>query len=168
MHRIWTSELITSGLKPSASIARAVWKPNEPLPWPMSKITPRSRAALTSARMSWPWVTGALGKGRKQWVRISPLRSLGITSSWVGGGMSIWVMTGSCSSSAACRARSSGATPVPPPAIRPARTLTPTTRSRCSRAARTASAGSHKRRSPHSPTMTFWLKPKMPAKEMLR
>ena len=34
-----------SARKPPASMARAVLKANEPLPWPMSKITPRARAS---------------------------------------------------------------------------------------------------------------------------
>src|ERR1700732_797215 len=36
---------MTSGGNPDASIASAVRKPNEPLPCPMSKITPRRRAS---------------------------------------------------------------------------------------------------------------------------
>ncbi len=59
---------------------RATLKENEPMPWPTSKNTPRWRAASTSGR-TWPsLVVGVLGKGRKQCVSTSPLRSRSTTS----------------------------------------------------------------------------------------
>jgi hypothetical protein len=69
-----TSLLMTSGRNPSVSIASAVRMPNEPLPCPMSKITPRRRASGTSSRICPSSFTGALGNGRKQCVRMSPRR----------------------------------------------------------------------------------------------
>ena len=63
---------------------------------------------------------------------------------------------------------SSGATPLEPPAPRPTRTLMPTMRSRFSRAMRTHSPRSSRRRSEASPTITVRLKAKMPANETLR
>jgi hypothetical protein len=51
---------------PALSIASAVREPNEPLPYPMSKIAPRSRASKTSSRICPSSVTGAFGNGRKQ------------------------------------------------------------------------------------------------------
>jgi hypothetical protein len=38
---------MVSGAKPFASIARAVLKANDPMPWPTSNRTPRSRARRT-------------------------------------------------------------------------------------------------------------------------
>jgi hypothetical protein len=38
---------MVSGLKPASSIARPVLNENEPAPWLISKITPRSRAFAT-------------------------------------------------------------------------------------------------------------------------
>ncbi len=69
------------GRKPLASMARAVLKANEPLPWPMSKITPRSRARSTAGFTVPCAVAGELGKGRKQWVSTSPMRRRSTTSS---------------------------------------------------------------------------------------
>ena len=43
--RMWTSLLITSGRKPASSIGRVEAKPKPPMPWPMSKMMPRSRAS---------------------------------------------------------------------------------------------------------------------------
>ena len=81
MHSACTSEEMVSGLKPWASIVRAVFQPNDPLPWPMSNSTPRCRAASTSG-LIWPSrVTGEFGKGRKQWVSTSPGRSRSTTAS---------------------------------------------------------------------------------------
>src|SRR5262249_20184573 len=74
MQSACTSEEIVSGKKPLASMPRAVLKANEPLPWPMSKSTPRWRASMT-ARFTVPCaVTGAFGKGRNACVRTSPGR----------------------------------------------------------------------------------------------
>jgi hypothetical protein len=163
-----TSEEITSGRKPAASMPRVVPKPNEPPPWPMSKITPRARAARISSRTLPSGRTGALGKGRKQWVRMSPGRSRSTTSRRDGGGLSRWAITGRPSSSATSRAMSSGFAPESPLAERPTRTLMPSTRSLCSRATRTASRGSIRRMSEFSPTITVLEKAKMPGKAMLR
>jgi len=81
MHSAWTSDEIVSGMKPLASMARAVLKANDPLPWPISKITPRLRAAST-AGLTLPWaLAGVLGNGRNAWVSTSPGRSRLITSS---------------------------------------------------------------------------------------
>ena len=81
MQSVCTSDEIVSGKKPLASMARAVLNANEPLPWPMSKRTPRFRASSTSC-FTVPWcVAGELGKGRKAWVRTSPGRSRPSTSS---------------------------------------------------------------------------------------
>ncbi len=41
MHRACTSEEMVSGRKPWSSMARAVFQPKEPMPWPMSNSTPR-------------------------------------------------------------------------------------------------------------------------------
>ena len=157
-----TSEEITSGLNPAASIARPVAKPKEPPPWPISKITPRSRAALISGRTAPAGDEGALGNGRKQWVRMSPGRRRAITSSRDGGGWSRWAISGRPSSSAASSAMSMGAMPEAPPAPRPTRTLMPTIRSAFSRATRTHSLRSSRRRSEHSPTITVLENAKIP------
>src|SRR6266567_2246218 len=60
----------------------------------MSKMTPRSRAASTSSRTTPSGETGVLGNGRKQCVRMSPLRSRDITSERYGGGASRCVISG--------------------------------------------------------------------------
>lgn len=81
MHSPWTSEEITSGSTPTASIARAVANATEPMPCPMSKITPRARVASTQG-ITRPWASqGMLGKGWKAWVSTSPGRSMPTTSS---------------------------------------------------------------------------------------
>ena len=66
---------------------------------------------MTSSRIRPSAATGALGNGRKQWVRMSPRRSRDSTSSRDGGGWSRCAMTGSPTSSATSIAMSSGATP---------------------------------------------------------
>ena len=81
MQSAWTSDEIVSGGKPLASIARAVLKAKEPMPWPMSNSTPRLRAASTAAFTVPCAVAGELGKGRKAWVSTSPGRNMAITSS---------------------------------------------------------------------------------------
>ena len=81
MQSVCTSEEMVSGRKPLASMARAVLKANEPLPWPMSNLTPRLRASSTSCLTVPWWVAGELGNGRKACVRTSPGRSRPITSS---------------------------------------------------------------------------------------
>ena len=81
MHRACTSEEIVSGRKPLASMARAVLKANDPRPWPISNLTPRARASSTSRLTAPCGPTGALGKGRKAWVRMSPGLRRWITSS---------------------------------------------------------------------------------------
>ena len=45
--RRWRSVLMVSGGKPWAMAGTAMWKRKEALPWPKSKITPRSRACQT-------------------------------------------------------------------------------------------------------------------------
>ena len=148
-------------------MARLVPKPQEPPPWPMSKITPRSRAASTSGRTPPPGIEGAFGNGRKQWVRMSSLRRRDITSMREGGGWSRWAISGRPSSSATSSAMSIGAMPELPLAPRPTRTLTPTIRSRLSRATRRHSRMSSRRRSSHSPTITVPENAKMPANDKL-
>src|ERR1051326_4934286 len=159
---------MTSGRNPAASMARAVPKPKDPWPCPISKITPRSRAATISSRTPPSGAAGELGNGRKQWVSTSPLRSRDKTSSRLGGGKSRWHITGRLTASATSSAMSSGATPEVPPALLPTRTLMPTTRSRCSSATFLHSRRSSRRISAHSPTITLALNAKMPAKETLR
>jgi len=80
MHSTWTSELMMSGGNPATSIASATVKSNDPLPWPMSKITPRSRACQQASRTRPSAWQGALGNGLKQWVSTSPGRSSASTS----------------------------------------------------------------------------------------
>ena len=104
---------------PAVSIASAVRKPNEPLPCPMSKMTPRRRASSTSSRIRPSCCTGASGNGRKQCVRMSPRRRRVSTSSRLGGGLSRCAMTGNPVSSATSSAMSRGATPEAPPAFAP-------------------------------------------------
>ena len=163
--RMCTSDEITSGWKPAASIARQVAKPHEPAPWPMSKITPRSRAARTSGRTPPPGCDGALGNGRKQCVRMSPGRRRPITSARDGGGWSRCAISGRPVASATSSAMSSGAMPELPLAPRPTRTLMPTIRSACACATRTHSPRSSRRRSSHSPTITVFENAKMPAND---
>ena len=155
-------------MNPAASMARPVPKPNEPLPWPMSKMTPRSRAARVSSRTAPSARAGLFGKERKQCVSTSPGRSRSMTSRRLGGGKSRCAMTGNPNSSATSMAMSSGAMPLDPPAPRPTLTLIPTTRSACSRATRTHSRASSRRMSWHSPTITASLKANIPGKETLR
>ena len=81
-----TSLEIQSGMKPLASIVFAVANEKEPMPWPMSKITPRLRASVTQEWIPPVGVAGLLGKGRKQCVRMSPERMRVKTSGSVGGG----------------------------------------------------------------------------------
>jgi hypothetical protein len=64
-----------------ASIARAVLKANEPLPWPMSNSTPRSRASSTTFFTVPCAVAGVFGNGRNAWVSTSPGRNRASTSS---------------------------------------------------------------------------------------
>lgn len=71
-------------------------------------------------------------------------------------------MTGMPTSSATSSAMSSGAMPDVPLADRPTRTLMPTTMSRLAAATRAHSRESSRRMSAHSPTITDWLKAKMP------
>jgi len=73
-----TPEEITSAHKPPSACRASCQKPNEPPPWPMSKITPRCRDQVFPRAPS-VGRDRALGKGRKQWVRMSPAQRL-ITS----------------------------------------------------------------------------------------
>ena len=94
MQSACTSLDMQSGAKPLASIVRAVLNANDPMPWPMSKMTPRLRASITAGRTPPSGVVGLLGNGRKQWVRMSPGLKRSSTSSSVGGGTSICAMSG--------------------------------------------------------------------------
>jgi hypothetical protein len=47
--RYWSVEMVSGG-KSSASAASATRKSNEAMPWPMSKMPPRARAARTDGR----------------------------------------------------------------------------------------------------------------------
>ena len=76
MHSACTSDEIVSGRKPLASMARAVLKANEPLPWPMSNLHAAlarlEHLLLHGALRAWP---ASWGTGRNAWVSTSPGRS---------------------------------------------------------------------------------------------
>ena len=62
MHKACTSELIDVGREAPASMASATSNANEPMPWPMSNMTPRSRAWWQASRTRPSAVTGAFGR----------------------------------------------------------------------------------------------------------
>ena len=62
--RTCTSLDMTSGRNPAASRPRHAWKPNDPAPCPMSKVTPRSRASSASSRTPPSPRNSELGNGR--------------------------------------------------------------------------------------------------------
>ena len=128
MHNVWMSEEIVSGTKPSASMARAVCQPNEPFPWPTSKMTPRCRAACTAVLILPLPSIGAFGKRRKQWVSTYPTQPR--DNLLVRGRRLVDVHHQRRPISFGhLLATSSGTIPAAPLAVRPMRTLMPVMRS---------------------------------------
>ena len=127
----WRSVEITSGLRPAAISASAVSYANEPVPWPMSMMTPESHARRARRRAAARRRRRSSSSGPvKQCVRMSPGRISASTSSIAGGPNAMCTISGSSHSSAARRARRSGSRPFSPTVGVPIRTLTPRTRSR--------------------------------------
>ena len=105
-----------SGRKPASIMARAEGNAKDPMPCPVSKMTPRSRAFRTHSSTLPSARAGELGNGRRQWVSTSPGRSSASTSSITGNGWSRWTITLMPTRSATWRATFSGPIPWSAPA----------------------------------------------------
>ena len=128
---VWTSVEMVSGQKPCSARRRDTSQEKEPLPCPMSKRMPRSRARRTAGLTRPLWSTRRVtGCPLKACVTRSPGRRISSACSRTGGGSPMCSITGIPAIPAAATAIHTGwAVLSSPKALRLPRTLTPTTRS---------------------------------------